>query len=142
MDKLGDLTIKGLCVIQLVSQSSQCVKRLQKRFQSLKTAIDTNTKRLFLDIVYVQGLTLKNKWEVHGGESKEREDLLFTVQQSQAVSLKTSVDVFLPENNNVKKSNTCDFHASGGYSNISFKVFKSDALIAGVGVKKVTNTFI
>ncbi|XP_020880896.1 protein LURP-one-related 14 isoform X4 [Arabidopsis lyrata subsp. lyrata] len=78
-----------------------------------------------------KGLALKNKWEVHGGESKEREDLLFTVQQSQAVSLKTSVDVFLPENNNVKKSNTCDFHASGGYSNISFKVFKSDALIAG-----------
>ncbi|XP_010504507.1 PREDICTED: uncharacterized protein LOC104781510 isoform X3 [Camelina sativa] len=81
-----------------------------------------------------KGLALKNKWEVHGGESKEREDLLFTVQQSQAVSLKTSVDIFLPENNNVKKtSNTCDFHASGGYSNISFKVFKSDALIAGVG---------
>jgi len=84
---------------------------------------------------------LKNKWEVHGGESKEREDLLFTVQQSQAVSLKTSVDVFLPENNNVKKTNTCDFHASGGYSNISFKVFKADALIAGVGVK-VKNPYL
>lgn len=84
---------------------------------------------------------MKNKWEAHGGESKEREDLLFTVQQSQAVSLKTSVDVFLPENNNVKKTNTCDFHASGGYSNISFKVFKSDALIAGVGVK-VKNPYL
>ncbi|CAF2047900.1 unnamed protein product [Brassica rapa] len=81
-----------------------------------------------------KGITLKNKWEVHGGESKEKEDLLFTVQQSLAVSLKTSLDVFLAENNNVKKGSTCDFHASGGYSNISFKVFKSDALIAGVGV--------
>ncbi|KAG2324938.1 hypothetical protein Bca52824_007666 [Brassica carinata] len=81
-----------------------------------------------------KGIRLKRKWEVHGGESKEKEDLLFTVQQSSAMSLKTSVDVFLAENNNVKKSSTCDFHASGGYSNISFKVFKSDALIAGVGV--------
>ncbi|CAN8268042.1 unnamed protein product [Cochlearia groenlandica] len=79
-----------------------------------------------------KGLALKNKWEVHGGESKEKEDLLFTVQQSQAVSLKTSIDVFLAENNNVKKRATCDFHVSGGYSNISFKVFKSDSLIAGV----------
>ena len=73
---------------------------------------------------------------MHGGESKDKEDLLFTVQQSSAMSLKTSVDVFLAENSNIKKSSTCDFHASGGYSNISFKVFKSDALIAGVGVKK------
>ncbi|XP_023637967.1 protein LURP-one-related 14 isoform X2 [Capsella rubella] len=88
-----------------------------------------------------KGLALKTKWEVHGGESKEREDLLFTVQQSQAVSLKTSVDVFLPENNNVKKTNTCDFHASGGYSNISFKVFKSDALIAGVTHKFTWGSF-
>ncbi|CAN6829348.1 unnamed protein product [Brassica oleracea] len=88
-----------------------------------------------------KGMTLKNKWEVHGGESKEREDLLFTVHQSMAVSLKTSVDVFLAENNNVKNSNTCDFHASGGYSNISFKVFKSDALIAGVTHKFTWGSF-
>ena len=85
---------------------------------------------------------MKNKWEVHGGERKEKEDLLFTAQQSLAVSLKTSLDVFLAENNNVKKGSTCDFHASGGYSNISFKVFKSDALIAGVGVSYKTFLYL
>ncbi|CAN8268030.1 unnamed protein product [Cochlearia groenlandica] len=88
-----------------------------------------------------KGLALKNKWEVHGGESKERQDLLFMVKQSQTVSIKTSLDVFLPENNNIKKRTTCDFHASGGYSNISFKVFKSDALIAEVTHKFAWGSF-
>lgn len=46
---------------------------------------------------------MKNKLEVHGGESKEKEDLLFTAQQSLTVSLKTSLVVFLAKNNNVKK---------------------------------------
>ena len=110
-------------------------QKVYKNIQSLKPPL----RLCYLEIVYVcvQGIRLKRKWEVHGGESKDKEDLLFTVQQSSAMSLKTSVDVFLAENSNIKKSSACDFHASGGYSNISFKVFKSDALIAGVGVKNI-----
>ncbi|XP_010534635.1 PREDICTED: protein LURP-one-related 14 [Tarenaya hassleriana] len=76
-----------------------------------------------------KGITLKNKWEVYGGDSKDREDMLFVARQTQAMTLKTSLDVFLPDN---LKRAVCDFRASGGYSNISFKVFKSDSLIAGV----------
>ncbi|CAF2112133.1 unnamed protein product [Brassica oleracea] len=73
-------------------------------------AFGFNRKRVMRDpagftilTVRQKGNTLKNKLEVHGGESKEKEDLLFTAQQSLTVSLKTSLVVFLAKNNNVKK---------------------------------------
>ncbi|KAK2636902.1 hypothetical protein Ddye_031694 [Dipteronia dyeriana] len=74
-------------------------------------------------------LTARHRWTVHRGESSELHNLLFGVQESHALQLKTWLDVLLPSNFNEDISN---FKVVGRYSSESFRVYKGETVIAEV----------
>lgn len=80
-------------------------------------------------MLLVQALSLRDKWSVYHGESNENSDLIFCAQQSKALKLKSEFDIFLA--NNLGKE-VRDFRTSGSYTNLSFKVYKDNAVIARV----------
>lgn len=86
-------------------------------------------KNLISCLVFAKVLTIRERWLVHRGESSETNDLLFTVQRSHALQMKTRLDVFLASSTNGDISN---FQVVGCYSSQSCKVYKGDTLVAEV----------
>ncbi|XP_043817093.1 protein LURP-one-related 14 isoform X1 [Manihot esculenta] len=84
-------------------------------------------------------LTIRERWLVHRGESSETNDLLFTVQRSHALQMKTRLDVFLASSTNGDISN---FQVVGCYSSQSCKVYKGDTLVAEVNHKFTWGSFL
>ncbi|XP_021904264.1 protein LURP-one-related 14 isoform X2 [Carica papaya] len=85
-----------------------------------------------------KALSLRDKWSVYHGESSENSDLIFCAQQSKALKLKSEFDIFLA--NNLGKE-VRDFRTSGSYTNLSFKVYKDNAVIARVNHKYSWKSF-
>lgn len=74
-------------------------------------------------------LTYRHQWTCHLGESSDKNKLLFKVQRSNPLQLKTRLEVFLASNYN---KNVCNFHVIGCFSSLSFKVCKGNTIIAEV----------
>ncbi|KAG6760042.1 hypothetical protein POTOM_036541 [Populus tomentosa] len=74
-------------------------------------------------------LTLWHKWKAHAGESTDDSNVLFTVKQSHPLQIKKAINVFLTANSKKKEP---DFHISGSYTSLSFKVYQGRRLIAEV----------
>ncbi|KAI5574702.1 hypothetical protein POPTR_010G182300v4 [Populus trichocarpa] len=74
-------------------------------------------------------LTLWHKWKAHAGESTDDSNVLFTVKQSHPLQIKKAINVFLTNNSKKKEP---DFHISGSYTSLSFKVYEGRRLIAEV----------
>ncbi|KAJ6982860.1 protein LURP-one-related 14-like [Populus alba x Populus x berolinensis] len=72
-------------------------------------------------------LTLWHKWKAHAGESTDDSNVLFTVKQSHPLQIKKAINVFLTANSKKKEP---DFHISGSYTSLSFKVYQGRRLIA------------
>ncbi|MBA0701596.1 hypothetical protein Goari_022752 [Gossypium aridum] len=66
---------------------------------------------------------------IHQGESSERNHFLCTVQKSNALRIKNNLDVFL---GNGYKDHGRDFHVTGSFSSLSFKVIRANTVIAEV----------
>ncbi|KAK8691635.1 hypothetical protein V6N13_075136 [Hibiscus sabdariffa] len=76
-----------------------------------------------------KALSWKNKWQIHQGESSEQNRLLCSVQQSDAIPIKNNMDVYLASN---YKEEEPDFHVTGSFTSLSFKVWKDNLIIAEV----------
>lgn len=76
-------------------------------------------------------LTLWHKWKAHAGESTDDSNVLFTVKQSHPLQIKKAINVFLK---NSSKKKEPDFHVTGAYTSLSFKVYEGRRLIAEVPV--------
>ncbi|XP_050210858.1 protein LURP-one-related 14-like isoform X2 [Mercurialis annua] len=94
-----------------------------------------NMKRIIRDpagfpILTLRGkaLTFWHKWKVYEGESKDENNCLFSIQQSHPLQIKKELHVFL---SNYKKKDP-DFHVTGSYTSLSFKVYKGHRLLAEV----------
>ncbi|CAK7325948.1 unnamed protein product [Dovyalis caffra] len=75
-------------------------------------------------------LTLWHKWEAHASERTDgNNNALFTVKQSHPLQIKKEINIFLA--NNFKKKEP-DFHITGAYTSLSFKVYEGRRLIAEV----------
>ncbi|KAJ6311982.1 hypothetical protein OIU77_013687 [Salix suchowensis] len=74
-------------------------------------------------------LTLWHKWKAHAGESTDDSNVLFTVRQSHPLQIKKAINVFLT---NSSKKKEPDFHVTGAYTSLSFKVYEGRRLIAEV----------
>ncbi|KAK2636842.1 hypothetical protein Ddye_031634 [Dipteronia dyeriana] len=72
----------------------------------------------------------KKEWTVSPGESSE-ENVLFKVEESNPLRLKTRLDVFL-EDKKSDKENHSDFHVNGRFNSLSFKVYRGKSAIAQV----------
>ncbi|XXG39911.1 hypothetical protein AAC387_Pa01g0755 [Persea americana] len=78
-------------------------------------------------------LTWHHRWTVFQGDgSNNPGNLLFSVQRSHGLQLKTELDVFLPSN---FREDTCNFHLTGRYLSESCRVYKGDSIIAEVNHK-------
>ncbi|KAM7276806.1 hypothetical protein ACFE04_018672 [Oxalis oulophora] len=77
----------------------------------------------------VEVLTKRHQWTCHLGESADNERLLFKVQRSSAIQLKSRLEVFLADN--ITKTQS-DFHVVGCYTNLSFKVCQGKTILAEV----------
>ncbi|KDP21697.1 hypothetical protein JCGZ_03368 [Jatropha curcas] len=75
-----------------------------------------------------KAFTFWHKWKAHEGASSDENSLLFSVRQSHPLQIKKELHVFLA---NLKKKSP-DFHVTGSYTSLSFKVFKSHRLLAEV----------
>ncbi|XP_065872004.1 protein LURP-one-related 14 [Euphorbia lathyris] len=94
-----------------------------------------NMKRIIRDpagfpILTLRGkaISFQHKWKVHEGENKDENNVLFIVKQSHPIQIKKELHVFL-EN---YKNKAPDFHVSGSYTSLSFKVFKGHRILAEV----------
>ncbi|XP_011015951.1 PREDICTED: protein LURP-one-related 14-like [Populus euphratica] len=74
-------------------------------------------------------LTLWHKWKAHAGESTDDSSVLFTVKQSRPLQIKKAINVFLTPTSKKKEA---DFHISGSYTSLSFKLYEGRRLIAEV----------
>ncbi|CAK7325953.1 unnamed protein product [Dovyalis caffra] len=83
-------------------------------------------KRIMRDPAAFPNLTMREK-KVHRGESSDRTALVFSVQRSHALQMKSRLDIFLANNINEDISN---FQVVGCYSSQSCKVYRGDAMIA------------
>ncbi|KAF5471474.1 hypothetical protein F2P56_008262 [Juglans regia] len=88
-------------------------------------------QRILLDAAGNPIVTLREKimsahdrWYVYRGESKEPNDLLFTVKRSSMIQLKAKLHVFLANNT---KEEVCDFKVEGTYSERSCVVYAGDS---------------
>ncbi|XP_010256970.1 PREDICTED: protein LURP-one-related 14 [Nelumbo nucifera] len=72
-------------------------------------------------------LTARHRWTVHRGDSSDGSNLLFSVQRSHPLQIKTQLDVFLANNFH---EDICNFNVTGSYSDQSCRVYKGDTLIA------------
>ncbi|KAK0592798.1 hypothetical protein LWI29_025555 [Acer saccharum] len=70
----------------------------------------------------------KKEWTVSPGESSE-ENVLFKVEESNPLRLKTRLDVFLEDKKSDKKNHS-DFHVNGRFNSLSFKVYRGKSAIA------------
>ncbi|GAV62458.1 Tub_2 domain-containing protein, partial [Cephalotus follicularis] len=83
-------------------------------------------------------LTCRHQWNCHLGESTDNNNLLFKVQRSNPIQIKTRLEVFLASNFN---KNVCDFHVIRCLSSLSFKVYKGKTIIAEVNHKLTWGKF-
>ncbi|XP_011042664.1 PREDICTED: protein LURP-one-related 15-like isoform X2 [Populus euphratica] len=67
--------------------------------------------------------TMHGRWEAFRGESKEKNDLLFTAKKPKLFQFKTELDVFLGNN----KGEDPDFKVKEGYSQSSCSIFLGDS---------------
>lgn len=74
-------------------------------------------------------MTCRHRWIVHGGESSDASHILYSVQRSSSLRMKTRLDVFLPSN---ADENVPNFQVIGSYHSQSFKVYKGETLPAEV----------
>ncbi|KAJ4720158.1 protein LURP-one-related 14 [Melia azedarach] len=91
-------------------------------------------KRVMRDPAGIPLLTMRLKsfkwrkvWSVHAGEtSEDNNNILFKVEQANPLQIKTKLEVFLPENNSSKP----DFHVTGSFASLSFKVCRGKSVIS------------
>lgn len=76
-----------------------------------------------------KALSCRHRWTVHRGESSDVGNLLYSVQRSHPLQMKTRLDVFLPGN---VRADVPDFQVIGCYSSQSFTVYRGEMLIAEV----------
>ncbi|XP_070025660.1 protein LURP-one-related 14-like [Nicotiana sylvestris] len=76
-----------------------------------------------------RAMTCRHRWIVHGGESSDASHILYSVQRSSSLRMKTRLDVFLPSN---ADENVPNFQVIGSYHSQSFKVYKGETLPAEV----------
>ncbi|XVF84078.1 hypothetical protein PTKIN_Ptkin16aG0546000 [Pterospermum kingtungense] len=76
-----------------------------------------------------KGLSWKQQWLIHQGESSERNHFLCGVQRSSALQLKNNLDVYLASN---CKEADRDFRVTGSFTSLSFKVRRGNSIIAEV----------
>ncbi|XP_059301650.1 protein LURP-one-related 14-like [Lycium ferocissimum] len=95
-----------------------------------------NKKRIMRDPAGLRILTMREKamtcrhrWTVHGGESSDASHMLYSVQRSNALQMKTRLDVFLPSN---AIEDVPNFQVIGSYHSHSFKVYRDQTLLAEV----------
>ncbi|KAJ6325021.1 hypothetical protein OIU76_012163 [Salix suchowensis] len=84
-------------------------------------------KRVLRDPAGFPILTMRGK--AHAGESTDDSNVLFTVRQSHPLQIKKAINVFLT---NSSKKKDPDFHVTGAYTSLSFKVYEGRRLIAEV----------
>ncbi|CAJ2675079.1 unnamed protein product [Trifolium pratense] len=77
-------------------------------------------------------LAADDNWKAYRGESKEPKDLIFTRMPSEYMQIRTKLNVFLANNNEV-----CDFTVKADFSGQSWKVLigRSDNVIAQINRK-------
>nr|GMC59202.1 protein LURP-one-related 14-like [Ipomoea batatas] len=105
-------------------------------FQTRGSLWQLNKKRIMRDPAGFPVLTLREKplscrhrWTVHRGESSDVGGLLYSVQRSHPLQMKTRLDVFLPGN---VRGDVPDFQVIGCYSSQSFRVYRGEMVIAEV----------
>ncbi|KAI3846201.1 hypothetical protein MKW92_032120 [Papaver armeniacum] len=101
------------------------------------------SRRMLVDAAGVPLVTLKqqtfslhSRWKVYRGDSKDSEDLLFSVKTSTAIlQYKADLDVFLASNTN---EDVCDFKVKRNYSGktSSYVVYRGGSVIAEMHKEK------
>ncbi|XP_060181900.1 protein LURP-one-related 14-like isoform X2 [Lycium barbarum] len=76
-----------------------------------------------------KAMTNRHRWTVHGRESSDASHMLYSVQRSNALQMKTRLDVFLPSN---AIEDVPIFQVIGSYHSHSFKVHRGQTLLAEV----------
>lgn len=76
-----------------------------------------------------QGLSWKQQWIMHQGESSDRNHFLCSVHRSNALQLKNNLDVYLAGN---CKEDGHDFRVNGSFTSLSCKVRRGNSIIAEV----------
>lgn len=69
-------------------------------------------------------MSAHDRWYVYRGESKEPNDLLFTVKRSSMIQLKAKLHVFLANNT---KEEVCDFRVEGSWSERTCVIYAGES---------------
>ncbi|XP_076959595.1 protein LURP-one-related 15-like [Bidens hawaiensis] len=92
--------------------------------------ISLRDRRLLLDAAGVPILSFQKKlisvhkrWVVFRGDSSDSKDIIFSAKQSSLIQFKTSLDVFLGNND---KENACDFKVKGSWLERSCTIYAGD----------------
>nr|XP_043636423.1 protein LURP-one-related 15-like [Erigeron canadensis] len=67
-------------------------------------------------------ISLHNRWVVFRGDSSDSKDIIFSAKQSSLVQFKTSLDVFLGNN----EHGNCDFKVKGSWFDRSCTIYAGD----------------
>ncbi|TYH73615.1 hypothetical protein ES332_D05G341600v1 [Gossypium tomentosum] len=76
-----------------------------------------------------KALSWKKQWQIYQGESSEKNHFLCSVQRSNALQMKNNLDVYLASS---YMEDGPDFHVTGSFTSMSFKVWKGNSVIAEV----------
>ncbi|KAG1338992.1 putative TOM1-like protein 7 [Cocos nucifera] len=93
------------------------------RFRHRTTLFDVATGDPLVSI-QKKVLSRHGQWQVFGGDSFDHEDLLFTVERTKAVQVKSKLNVFLASNTS---KDVCDFTIDGSFFKRSCKIYKGDS---------------
>lgn len=74
--------------------------------------------------IYMQIMTVHDRWQVFRGESTDEKDLIFTVKRSSMIQFKTKLHVFLANN---PKEDVCDFRVEGSWLERSCIVYSGES---------------
>ncbi|XP_076915782.1 protein LURP-one-related 15-like, partial [Bidens hawaiensis] len=70
-----------------------------------------------------QLISVHKRWVVFRGDSSDSKDIIFSAKQSSLIQFKTSLDVFLGNN---EKENVCDFKVKGSWLDRSCTIYAGD----------------
>lgn len=135
MEVSGTPKRKGSSKILLVFLSSLCAKRYI--IYAGNNCITFSSFFLFYFTLggdggcfgYEQALSWKKQWQIYQGESSEKNNFLCNVQRSNALQMKNNLDVHLAGS---YLEDGPDFHVTGSFTSMSFKVWKGNSVIAEV----------
>ncbi|XP_076922548.1 protein LURP-one-related 15-like [Bidens hawaiensis] len=92
--------------------------------------ISLRDRRVLLDAAGVpilsfreQLISVHKRWVVFRGDSSDSKDIIFNAKQSSLIQFKTSLDVFLGNN---EKENVCDFKVKGSWLDRSCTIYAGD----------------